>query len=60
VTQRFEPNLPLSGANLMIVEDGGRWKMVGLPMTRDRKFPEPGKHTKSGKPTLLLWNMLHK
>jgi hypothetical protein len=23
-------------------------------------LPQPGKHTKSGKPTLLEWNMLHK
>jgi hypothetical protein len=51
--QRFEPNLPLSEANLKIVECGisgiSDASTMGLPMTRDRKFARAGQTQKKWK-----------
>jgi hypothetical protein len=52
-SQRFEPNLPLSEANLKIVEGGisgiSDTGTMGLRMTRDRKFARAGQTHKKWK-----------
>jgi hypothetical protein len=60
-SQRFEPNLPLSEANLKIIEGGiAGISAAGTMGLWRSQICQSRANTKSGKPTLLLWNMLHK